>query len=124
MKLDVVIPIDGFDNEEEFTLLKVDDFFSVLRGCESQKELKLLSFGALKKLNFDLPDHVIRKFEIEDTKDISIYYVFVLQTSSSANKMNVLAPIIVNNKLNKIGQVHFDIHELGLESLSDILPKF
>ena len=124
MKFDVVIPIDGFPDEKEFVFTKIDDFFSLIKGIESNQELRLMSFGALKSIVFEFPQEFIDKLEIKDISDISIFYIFVLQNIASQNSLNTFAPIILNHKSKKMGQIHLNLEELGLESLNDLLPKF
>ncbi|RXK14145.1 hypothetical protein CP965_01470 [Halarcobacter mediterraneus] len=124
MKFEVVTPIDGFENEKEFELSKLDDFFSVIKGVETGETIRLMSFGALKSLEFELPEDIVSKLQIDNIEDISIFYIFVLQAQTSDSSMNIFTPIITNNKTKKMGQIHLDIHELGLDSLNDILPKF
>lgn len=123
MKFEVVIPIDGCEEETEFDFSVLDDFFSVIKGVETGVVLRLMSFGALKSLAFEFPDDFKEKLEIESIKDISVYYIFVLQSHVSDSSMNIFSPIIINNKSHKMGQIHLNLEELGLESLNDILPK-
>lgn len=124
MNYKVVIPIDGCENETEFELTKLDDFFSVIKGVETGVSLRLMSFGALKSIAFELPDEFKKKLEIENIQDILIFYIFVLQAQVSNSSMNIFSPIIVNNKSNKMGQIHLNLEELGLASLNDLLPNF
>lgn len=124
MSYKVVIPIDGCEEETEFELTKLDDFFSVIKGVDTGVNLRLMSFGALKSIAFELPEDFRNKLEIEDIQDISIFYIFVLQTQVSNSSMNIFSPIIVNNKSNKMGQIHLNLEELGLSSLNDLLPGF
>ncbi|WP_417324443.1 flagellar assembly protein FliW [Halarcobacter sp.] len=124
MKFEVVTPIDGFEREKEFELSKLDDFFFMIKGVETGETIRLMSFGALKSLEFELPEDFIAKLEIEDISDISIFYIFVLQAQTSDSSMNIFAPLIMNNKSMKMGQIHLDLQELGLDSLNDVLPKF
>lgn len=104
MEYDVVISIDGFENEKKFILEKIDDFFSVIRGVETESELRLMSFGALKSLKFELPEEFTEKLEIQTIDDISIYYIFVLQTANNDNSLNTFSPVILNNKTKKWGK--------------------
>lgn len=124
MKFDIVIPIDGFEEEKQFDFTKIDDFFSIIKGVETNKELRLMSFGALKSLAFEFPEDFMKKLEINDISDISIFYIFVLQNVTSENRLNTFSPIILNHKSNKMGQIHLDLSQLGLESLNDLLPNF
>lgn len=123
MNYKVVVPIDGCEQESEFKLSKLDDFFSVIKGTDTGVTLRLMSFGALKSLAFELPEDFKIKLEIERLEDISIFYVFVLQSHVSESSMDIFTPIIMNNKTFKMGQIHIDLSELGLESLNDIIPN-
>lgn len=124
MIFEVVVPLDGFENEEEFEYKKIDDFFSIITAKKSQEQLRLMNFGALKSLSFEFPEEFLNKMQIDSLDDISIYYIFVLQSSSSANSLNTFAPVIVNHKTDKIGQLHLDLSKLGLENLNSIFPSF
>jgi len=123
MKYEVTIPIDGFENEKEFVFHKMDDFFSTITGVENEKEIRLMSFGALRNIVFTLPDELISKLEVDDINDISVYYVFVLQGNNNDNSLNTFSPIILNNKKLKMGQIHLDPSMLGLENFDALLPK-
>lgn len=123
MKFEVVVPIEGCEDEKEFVFSRLDDFFSVIKGVETGVTLRLMSFGALKSLAFELPDDFREKLQIEALDDLSIYYIFVLQAHVSESSMNIFSPLIMNNKSLKMGQIHLNLEELGLESLNDILPK-
>lgn len=124
MKYEVIIPINGCEEEKEFELTKLDDFFSVIKGIETGINLKLMSFGALKSLAFELPDEFKEKLQIDSLEDISVFYIFVLQSQVSNSSMNITSPIIINNKSFKMGQMHLNLGDLGLEALNDILPKY
>jgi len=123
MKFDVMIPISGFENEKEFVFSKIDDFFSTIKAVDSQRELKLMNFGALKTLSFQLPDELIEKLKINSIDDISIFYIFVLQTNSSSS-INTFSPIIINHKTNTIGQAHLNLDDLGCDTFTSIMPNF
>ncbi|WP_320034246.1 flagellar assembly protein FliW [Campylobacterota bacterium DY0563] len=124
MVFEVVVPIDGCEEETEFELMKLDDFFSVITGVETGVTLRLMSFGALKSLAFEFPDDFKEKLDIQNLEELSIFYIFVLQSQVSESSMNIFSPIIINNRSLKMGQIHLNLEELGLESLNNILPKF
>lgn len=123
MKYEVVVPIDGCKDETEFDLTRLDDFFSVIKGVDTGVALRLMSFGASKSLAFEIPDDVKQKLEIESLEDISLYYIFVLQPQVSDSSMNIFAPVIMNNKTFKMGQIHINLSDMGLDSLNDIIPN-
>jgi len=124
MIFDVVVPIDGYETEKKFKLSKIDDFFSIITGIDTEVTLKLMSFGALKSISFQLPEDFKNRLKIENIEDLLIFYIFVLQPEVSNSSMNIFSPIIINKKSKKMGQIHLDLEKLGLESLNDILPKY
>lgn len=123
MKFEVMIPISGFESEKEFIFSPVDDFFSIIKAADSQEELKLMNFGALKTLSFQLPEELIDKLKINSIDDISIFYIFVLQSNSSSS-INTFSPIIINHKTNTIGQAHLNLDDLGCDTFSSIMPSY
>lgn len=66
MIFEVVVPIDGFEEEKEFSFEKVDDFFSIITAQESQKQLRLMNFGALKNLAIEFPEDFNTKLDIKN----------------------------------------------------------
>lgn len=123
MSYKVVVPIDGCEEETEFNLTKLDEFFSLIQGCDTGVKLRLMSFGALKSLAFELPEDFKEKLEIESLNEISIYYIFVLQSHVSDSSLDISSPIIMNNKSKKMGQIHLNLSDVGLDLLNENLPK-
>lgn len=83
-----------------------------------------MSFGALKALPFEFPQSFTSKLQIENFDDISIFYIFILQEATTQNSLNTFSPVILNHKSQKMGQIHLNLQELGLDSLNNILPGF
>lgn len=84
MSYKVVVPIDGCEEETEFTFTKLDDFFSLIQGIDTGVKLRLMSFGALKSLAYEFPDDFKEKLEIESLDDIPctifLFYNRMFQT--------------------------------------------
>jgi len=124
MEYEVAIPLAGFEDETEFKLIKSDNFFSSLKSLNSPIELKLMNFDALKKISFELPEKYVDILGITSVRDISIFYIFVLQNPVEKSVMNMFSPLIFNNKNYKMGQVQLETSALGLETIESMIPKF
>ncbi len=120
MLYDIVAPINGCEEEEEFELNKMDDFFSVIKGIKTKKQFRLMHFGALHSMVFKIPNEFKKKLKIDDIKDVSIFYIFILQGKVSESTMDILSPIVFNNKSKKMGQVHLNKEELGLDNIDGL----
>ncbi|QOG12484.1 flagellar assembly protein FliW [Arcobacter sp. FWKO B] len=121
MEYKVAVPLAGFEEEEAFVLEKIDNFFSCIKSQNSGIEIRMLSFDALKNLDFDLPEWFIDKLGIKSINDISIFFIFVLQTPATNSVVNLFAPVILNHQNLTMGQIQLDLNESGLETLENII---
>lgn len=55
--------------------------------------------------DFNLPDAVVSKMEIEEVTDISIYSVTVIPQEVESSTLNLKAPIVINNATKRGKQV-------------------
>lgn len=121
MEYEVAVPLAGFEDESKFVLEKVDNYFSSIKSENSGVEIKMMSFDALKNLNFDLPDWFVSKLDITSVDDISVFFIFVLQNPATNSVVNLFAPVIFNNKNYKMGQVQIDLDEARLETIENLM---
>lgn len=121
MEYEVAVPLAGFESERTFVYEKIDNFFSSIKSESSGIELRMMNFDSLKNIDFDLPDWFISQLEITDVKDISVYFIFVLQSPATHSVVNLFAPVILNNKNYKMGQIQLKLDEAKLETLENIL---
>ncbi|MGE4456486.1 MAG: flagellar assembly protein FliW [Arcobacteraceae bacterium] len=121
MEYEVTVPLAGFESERTFVYEKIDNFFSSIKSESSGIELKMMNFDSLKNIDFDLPDWFIEQLDIKDVNDISVYFIFVLQSPATNSVVNLFAPVILNNKNHKMGQIQLKLDEVKLETLENIL---
>jgi flagellar assembly factor FliW len=121
MEYEVVVPLAGFENEHTFVYEKIDNFFSSIKSESSGIELRMMNFDSLKNIDFDLPEWFIEQMGIKDVNDISVYFIFVLQSPATNSVVNLFAPVILNNKNYKMGQIQLKLDEVKLETLENIL---
>jgi flagellar assembly factor FliW len=121
MKYEVVVPLAGFESDSSFIYEKFDNFFSSIKSEESGIELKMMNFDVLKNLDFELPEWFVEKLDITNPEDVSIYFIFVLQSPATNSVVNLFAPVIMNNKNFKMGQIQLDLDEAKLETIENII---
>ncbi len=121
MEYEVVVPLAGFEDEKTFVYEKIDNFFASLKSESSGIELRMMNCDTLKNIDFDLPDWFIEQMDIKDVNDISVYFIFVLQSPATNSVVNLFAPVILNNTNHKIGQIQLKLDEVKLETLENIL---
>lgn len=121
MKYEVVVPLAGFESDSSFIYEKFDNFFSSIKSEKSGIELKMMNFDVLKNLDFELPEWFVEKLGIKNPEDVSVYFIFVLQSPATNSVVNLFAPVIMNNKNLKMGQIQLDLDEAKLETIENLL---
>jgi flagellar assembly factor FliW len=121
MKYEVVVPLAGFESDSSFIYEKFDNFFSSIKSEESGIELKMMNFDVLKNLDFELPEWFVEKLDIKNHEDVSIYFIFVLQSPATSSVVNLFAPVIMNNKNLRMGQIRLDLDETKLETIESLI---
>ncbi|MDY0326636.1 MAG: flagellar assembly protein FliW [Arcobacteraceae bacterium] len=121
MKYEVIVPLAGFESDSSFIYEKFDNFFSSIKSEESGIELKMMNFDVLKNLDFELPEWFVEKLDIKNPEDVSIYFIFVLQSPATSSVVNLFAPVIMNNKNFTMGQIQLDLDEAKLETIENLI---
>lgn len=102
--------IPGFREEDEFILIFNEDEENPLHWLQSIKTPELAfvivnPFEIYSDYEFNIPDSVTKKLEIEDVEDIAIYTIVVIPEDISKMTTNLMAPIIINLKNKKAKQI-------------------
>lgn len=100
-------PFLGFENLKTLKIERVDEFFSTLLLDEEGKtKVHVVSIDYLNNLDlsYELDDIILEKFDIKSKDDIKVYFCVVIQEPIENSIVNLIAPIIVNEKEKKIGQ--------------------
>lgn len=105
-----VIPIIGFDDLKTYTIVdhKPDSPFKWLQSTQDMElafPVTLCSFFGID-YQFDIPDDEAQMLGIEEADDIFVCNIANIPTSNPQGAtINMLAPIIVNTKNKKAGQI-------------------
>lgn len=124
MIYEVVIPLAGFENETQFEIEQIDSFFSLIKSKPNGVEIRVISLDNIKNIEFDIDEDAVKKLELDENTDYSVYYIFVLQKPVKNSIINLLAPLVFNNDKKKMAQIQLDLDNLGLETLEKLIPNF
>ena len=101
----VVLPILGFEDFQNLSVEKIDDFFSFLVFDEKTK-ITIVNINVLNKVSFDfqIDADVLEKLKINSKEDFDTYFTVVSQEPVEHSIINLVSPIFINEKEKLVGQ--------------------
>ena len=101
----IVLPVLGFESFSSLSIEKIDESFSFLVFDEKTK-ITVMNINALNKVsfNFEIDDSALEKLKIKAKDDFDTYFVVVSQNPIENSIINLVSPILVNEKEKLIGQ--------------------
>ena len=101
----IVPPILGFEGFNSLSIEKIDESFSFLVLNEKTK-ITVMNIKALNKIsfNFEIDDSALEKLKIKSKNDFDTYFVVVSQNPIENSIVNLISPILINEKEKLIGQ--------------------
>ena len=101
----IVLPVLGFESFSSLSIEKIDESFSFLVFDEKTK-ITVMNINALNKVsfNFEIDDSALEKLKIKSKDDFDTYFVVVSQNPIENSIVNLVSPILVNEKEKLIGQ--------------------
>jgi flagellar assembly factor FliW len=101
----IVLPVLGFEGFNSLSIEKIDESFSFLVFNEKTK-ITVMNIKALNKVsfNFEIDDSTLEKLQIEAKDDFDTYFVVVSQNPIENSILNLVSPILINEKEKLIGQ--------------------
>ena len=101
----IVLPILGFEGFNSLSIEKIDESFSFLVLNEKTK-ITVMNIKALNKIsfNFEIDDSALEKLKIKSKNDFDTYFVVVSQNPIENSIINLVSPILINEKEKLIGQ--------------------
>ena len=101
----IVLPVLGFESFSSLSIEKIDESFSFLVFDEKTK-ITVMNINALNKVsfNFEIDDSALEKLKIKAKDDFDTYFVVVSQNPIENSIVNLVSPILVNEKEKLIGQ--------------------
>ena len=101
----IVLPVLGLESFSSLSIEKIDESFSFLVFDEKTK-ITVMNINALNKVsfNFEIDDSALEKLKIKSKDDFDTYFVVVSQNPIENSIVNLVSPILVNEKEKLIGQ--------------------
>lgn len=109
MQFEIISPIHGFENSQYATLEKIDDLLMRLTLSNNDKStFMLVNPFMLRDYDFEVPDELSLKLDLDNSKDISIGNIMIASSKLEDSAINFIAPIVFNMQNNKMAQVILD----------------
>ncbi len=101
----IVLPILGFEGFNSLSIEKIDESFSFL-VLNDKTKITVMNIKALNKIsfNFEIDDSALEKLKIKSKNDFDTYFVVVSQNPIENSIVNLISPILINEKEKLIGQ--------------------
>ncbi|MGI6776719.1 MAG: flagellar assembly protein FliW [Acetivibrionales bacterium] len=105
--------IPGFEQVRKYILLgngEEDSLFKWLQSVDRPELAFVVTnpFSIKKDYDIDIDDEVVEFLEIKALEDVMVFSIVVVPEDTSKMTMNLKAPIIINTKKKKGGQVVLD----------------
>lgn len=101
--------IPGFQEENQFVLIPLNETspFLVLQSIHTQKVGFMVAtpYAFKKEYAFDLQQSDVEKLEIERAEDVLVYGILTLKDTLLQSTINLLAPIVINEKKQLAKQI-------------------
>ena len=104
MKFEVILPILGFENIEEFELEKIDEVFFKLNGRDVSFTL-INPFSIKPDYDVIISESDKEKLDITEDSNILVLNNMIVATPLQNSTINFASPIIFNIDTQKMGQV-------------------
>ena len=122
MRVKVVSGIFGFEKITEFTLERIDDFFSVLSAGDIS--FTLIDPLKLRDYQFEIPAFYKKLLKYDKKENIKVYCIVVLQNPIEESMINFLAPVVVNEDKNLLVQIALDEHKYSDYDIADKIKRY
>ena len=103
---EVKSPILGFEDIRRIELEKIDNFFVTIKDADNGEVVfTLVNPFVLREYEFNMPTSMKVLLDVQESSNIKIYNVVVLQQPMSESKVNFLAPLVFNEDNGTVGQI-------------------
>ena len=106
MKFEICVPLLGFEKIKEVELEKIDDIFMKMHSCEDERiSFTLIDPFVLREYDFEVPDNTKDLLGINESSNILILNIVLIQTPIESSVVNFIGPFVFNTDNNKAAQV-------------------
>jgi len=122
MKLKVVSPIFGFESIKEFLFEDIDDYFASISFDDIT--FTLIKADKIRDYDISIDEAYIDLLEIEDSSNIGVYGIVIVQDPIQNSFINFAAPVIINHDKNLMAQIALDSQKYRDYGLSEPISKY
>ncbi|MBE0497954.1 MAG: flagellar assembly protein FliW [Campylobacterales bacterium] len=129
MLFELKLPLLGFESIKQMKLTKIDDIFMQLENVtnKGKPSFTLIDPFVLKPYEIEIPESVQTLLEINESSNILIYNIVVIQQPLEKSAINFIAPLIFNTDNLTMAQTILDgksAHGHGMaECICDFMNK-
>lgn len=125
MVFEVKSPILGFEQVKRMKLEKIDEMFVKLSNAEDNSPVfTLVNPYALREYDFEVPAALRLLLDLENSKNIFVANIMVIQTPIQNSTINFLAPVVFNFDNQTMAQVVLDSLKYPQYQLSDPISSY
>jgi flagellar assembly factor FliW len=108
MQFTLQLPMLGFESVTHMELQKIDDIFMRLESIGEGPSFTLINPYILREYSFDIPTSLQAAMQINETSNLLIYNIVILNTSIEDSTINFVAPLIFNTDNQTMAQIIID----------------
>jgi flagellar assembly factor FliW len=106
MTYQVKTEILGFEDIKSVEFSEIDELFATIKNSDNGSiSFSLVNPYLLREYSFDLSKSAKVLLEIDESSNVLIYNIMVVQNPLDESKVNFLAPLIFNKDKGLMGQV-------------------
>ena len=126
MEFEVKIPILGFENIKKLKLVKIDENFHILKPLDIEENISFTIINPFSIRNYDIevPKSAKYLLKTNNTKDLLIFNILIINKNIKESTINFLAPIILNTKEALAGQIVLDMKTYPNYLINEKISKY
>lgn len=108
MQFTLQLPLLGFESVTHMELQKIDDIFMRLESVGEGPSFTLINPYVLREYSFDIPTSLQAAMQIDETSNLLIFTIVILNTTIEESTINFVAPLIFNTDNQTMAQIIID----------------
>jgi len=109
MIYEIKCPILGFEKIKKVDFQEIDETFAKVTDCSNPNiSFTVVNPFLLRDYDMEIPKNCQNLLEIDESSQISVYCVMVMQNPIQNSTINFLAPIVFNQDKKFAGQIILD----------------
>lgn len=125
MIFEVKLPILGFEQVTKMKLEKIDDLFMKLYNADGEvPQFVLVNPFVLREYEFDVPSNIKILLDLDNSKNLLIANIMVIQKPIENSLINFLAPLVFNFDNLTMAQVVLDSITYPTYGLDEPISKY